>query len=189
MEDFGQLIFLVIAAIIWIVGEAARARREKAEREGTPPPAEQRRAPTDTQRRAPTDTQRQAPSKPRERARVVLEDILGLPRRDAPPDAEPRPKKLETPEPQEPSSPQFPNRLPESGRAEEFVVAAYAQDVGTLTVSTSSVRRAAALRRLGVAPGTSGREATRRAILWSEVLGPPRTRRGPHRHRAPITRA
>ena len=51
------------------------------------------------------------------------------------------------------------------------------------TASEAMLRRRAAWARLGLdaAKGRDPRTAVRRAVLFAEVLGPPRARRGPHR--------
>jgi hypothetical protein len=55
-------------------------------------------------------------------------------------------------------------------------------EVGALEVKTRAAeRRAAAWARLGLGGRVAGREALRRGVLWSEVLGAPRALAGPHR--------
>jgi hypothetical protein len=89
----------------------------------------------------------------------------------------PRPEPAGERAAQEPAAPSAPERLvPE--RIKRVASAAHTH------VHVRRVRRSA-WRRLGVTP--AGRHAAlRRAVLWREVLGPPRALLGPHRppHRA-----
>ncbi len=63
--------------------------------------------------------------------------------------------------------------------------------IGTLDLATAAIteegarRRVGLVRRLGGPPGAPPRDLARAGMLWSEVLGPPRSLRGPHR--GPVT--
>ena len=135
MDDFGQIAFLIIAVLAWILGEATRARQERkgqqeeAPETAPPPPAPPPRLPRERNNDVPPDV---PVHRPATRAPV---------RRPLPPAAQ------------------------------------------TPTVAMTHVRRARhpVWRRLGVPAGTSARAATRRAVLWSEVLGRPRALTGPYR--------
>ncbi len=68
---------------------------------------------------------------------------------------------------------------PQDSASEHVAYAIEQRDDATRT-------REAAFARLGLDPRTdlSPRELSRRGMLWSEVLGPPRAHRGPHRYAA-----
>jgi len=55
------------------------------------------------------------------------------------------------------------------------------QTTGSAGRGSRARRSQRAWRALGVGPTVSGRQAARSAVLWREILGPPRALRGPHR--------
>ena len=146
----GQLVFVLIALLAWILREAAERR---AARQAGPTPEGER-----------VDAMLRARREEHPEAYVDM-------------DAGPVP-------------PPVPAAEPVPGAIGDLQPTFVPKDLGTMEAHPDMqthrrAGRAPVRRRLGIAPG-GGRRAVRRAVLWSELLGPPRALTGPHR--APIRR-
>ncbi len=172
----GQLVFVLIAVLAWILREAAERRAAERAEEG---PQEGAREPSALERIAallnPEDAEQDA-------VQARVEARLRA-RRAEHPEAyvgEAAASEAEAAAPPPVPAGADPGR-PIGGLQPTFVP----KDLGTMAShpDMATTRRgggASIHRRLGIAPG-AGRAAVRRAVLWSEVLGPPRAVTGPHR--------
>lgn len=180
----GQLVFVLIAVVAWILREAAERRvAKRAEQE----PQEGAREPSALERIAallnPEDAEQdavQARVEARLRARRAEHPEAYVGEAAA---SEAAAAEAAAPPPVPAGA--DPGR-PIGGLRPTFVP----KDLGTMEshpdMATTRLGGGASIhRRLGIAPG-AGRAAVRRAVLWTEVLGPPRALTGPHR--PPIAR-
>lgn len=182
-----QLVFVLFALLAWILREAAE---RKAAKQAEDDPTDEVAARVKAMARARRLQHPEAyeperyPSKPAgdrvddeetdELEYAAYAELQGAPTPPPIPQA---------PEPA--AAPADPSR-PIGGLKPTFVP----KDLGTMEshpdmVATRRTGPSPARERLGIPPG-AGRRAVRRAVLWAEVLGPPRALTGPHR--APITK-
>ncbi|MDJ0973210.1 MAG: hypothetical protein QNJ98_01960 [Planctomycetota bacterium] len=182
--DIGQLVILAIVFLGWVVKEVVEARKRKALRTGKP--AKQPSART------------QPPPRRTEPEADVIYGTRPLPH--LPGGERPQPTALRTPTPTPTRAPAPARTRPQprtdrirpaevTGRVSSVVEGGRAIETLTETASTTFTTRTNLARRrdrilerlqVGHVPG-SLRDKTRVAILWSEVLGPCRALRGPHR--------
>lgn len=162
----GNLVFVVVAILAWVVKEAMErkeakdAQQKRRERSGAPGPA------TDVgtgevdvaygRRKIPDALTAPPPSNERAAAIAVTPKTAAAPRERS------------------------------GGRLVSFEghrMALEIQETAAAAAFTDArpVQGADAWLRLGLRTGTSRRDATRAGILWNEVLGPPRALTGPHR--------
>ena len=165
----GQLVFVLIALLAWILREAAE---RKAAKQAGPQSSEEVAARVDAMARA------QRLQNPDAYEDDEAWEAAAYGETPTPP---PIPEAAQ----QSAFDPADPNR-PIGGLKPTFVP----KDLGTMEshpdmATTRRTGPSQARERLGIPPG-GGRRAVRRAVLWSEVLGPPRALTGPHR--APISK-
>jgi len=160
----GQLVFVLIALLAWVLREAAERRARRAGEERGEGPASAESPPTVMARLA-----------------ALLDPDVdgeggGLPRG--------RPRG-ETPPPIPESGPQARPRASDQVVGGTTFHALEPRLETQLTAEPDEAVRVAAREpawsRLGLGRPEGRRHAVRKAILWSEVLGPPRAIAGPHR--------
>ncbi len=188
--DWGQLIFVLVALVGWIIKTVVEAREEKskqgAARQKKKPEEQRSRVRKGLEATAKAFAEGFLETEPQSGPQAGQQPGQRSSRRPQPPERTPTPIELGPPSQQR----------RRAGRA--LVGAEIGEDHTTETVgdrtfvrlkettgaavvqrTPEEVRRHRALRRLGIAPHES-HQALRRAILWSEVIGMPRYARGPH---------
>lgn len=179
--DIGQLVILAILFVGWVIKEVAESRKRNARgaprRRPASPPVEQGDAPAPSPRSQPEPD--------------IIYGSRPVPHLPAPPAQSTTPAKIpqlkqsRTPT-RKPTRPQRPQRAPTAAAPERRALGQQLVADGTTAATTTSTlaqrRRRGVLRRLGMAEDSrSVRDHARLAVLWSEVLGPCRAMRGPHR--------
>ncbi|MHC5011300.1 MAG: hypothetical protein ACYTG6_10165 [Planctomycetota bacterium] len=163
-ESIFQIVFVVVALLGWILSSAKEAQKR---RQKLPPrPPGQRPEPDGKEERRAPEAPRPAPPPPR----------------SPPQRAEPR--EPARPVPPAPPRPSPPVAAPPRRRAvpthRHVAREALEAPVQVTRIQTRAAARRSVLQRLA-GGGGGGRDAVRRGVLWSEILGPPRALRGPHR--------
>lgn len=174
----GQLVFVLIALLAWVLRAAAerRAAQRQAEDDGAPaqPGVLERLAslvdPEDAEERA---REERIDRRARERRAQYPEAYVG---------AEPSPPPVPDAEGRE--AEQTPGRSRIASKPLESVGPRLQTQLASDTLPDDAPARPlgprSVRRRLGLEAG-GGRRPLRAAVLWSEVLGPPRAFAGPHR--------
>ena len=179
----GQLVFVLIALLAWILREAAE--RKAAQRSENATSEDEVEKPSAIERLAALLDPDESDERERQ-ARIDARVAERARRRRA----EHPEEYVEVPatEPAPPELPEAPSGRPKASESPLTTLDSgfeSAQVVGLASTSDTPsaptpTRRPRARERLGITPG-GARAATRRAILWAEVLGPPRAHAGPHR--------
>ncbi len=184
--DWGQLIFVLVALIGWIIKTIVETREERARQDKRNDETKQQKQPSRLRRGFEAT------------AKALAEGFLDVETEEKPPPPPPqRAHAHGAPEPIELEAPVPPS--PPVPRARSLVADELGRDLTTETVggrtlvrlkssgvaavvsqTSAQIRRRRAMRRLGIRRREE-RQALRTAILWSEVIGMPRYAKGPHR--------